>query len=149
MEITLLIKSILGLVVILAILMFLLFFSSKQKKQAQNTEAKKASFTQRNSPNINLEYLSSIIKNKKSTTKELKEALELVLKHHGRVHEKLGMRAHPDFDVYKDILFRICRHPNTNKDIVVKFDRELGRLNPDYKKDINEAVTKGLNSRRV
>ncbi|WP_294967159.1 hypothetical protein [Sulfurimonas sp.] len=149
MEITLLIKSILGLVVILAILIFLLFFSSKQKKQAQKAEANKASFTQRNSPNTSLDYLVSIVKNKKSTTKELKEALDLVLKHHGRVHEKLGMRSHPDFDVYKDLLFRICRHPNTNKDIVVKFDRELGRLNPDYKKDINEAVTKGLNSRRV
>jgi len=59
------------------------------------------------------------------------------------------MRAHPDFDIYMEILFTICRHPNTNKDIVIKFDRELGRLNPEYKKEINEAITKGLNSRRV
>ncbi|WP_415397001.1 hypothetical protein [Sulfurimonas sp. CS5] len=147
MEITLLLKSIMGLVVILAILIFLLFLSSKQKKE--EVAAKKATITDRKSPNINLDYLRSIIKNKKSTTKELKEALELVIKHHGRVHEKLGLRAHPDFDIYMDILFTICRHPNTNKDIVIKFDKELGRLNPDYKKEINDAITKGLNSRRV
>lgn len=147
MEITLLLKSIMGLVVILAILIFLLFLSSKQKKE--DVAAKKATVTDRKDTNINLDHLRSIIKNKKSTTKELKEALELVIKHHGRVHEKLGLRAHPDFDIYMDILFTICRHPNTNKDIVIKFDKELGRLNPDYKKEINDAITKGLNSRRV
>jgi len=65
------------------------------------------------------------------------------------LHEKLGLRTHPDFDTYMDILFTICRHPNTNKDIIIKFDKELSRLNPEYKKEINEAITKGLNSRRV
>ncbi|WP_373001914.1 hypothetical protein [Sulfurimonas sp.] len=149
MEITLLLKSIMGLVIVLALLIFLLFLPSNRKKE--KTESKEATpiVVAQRPPNTDLEYLRSIIKKKKSTTKELQEALELVIKYHGIVHEKLGLRAHPDFDIYMDILFTICRHPNTNKDIVVKFDRELGRLNPDYKKEINEAITKGLNSRRV
>jgi hypothetical protein len=46
-----------------------------------------------------------------------------------------------------DILFAICRHPNTNKDIIINFDKELEHLNPEYKKEINEAIAKGLNSR--
>ena len=65
------------------------------------------------------------------------------------MHKKLGLRAHPDFDIYMDILFTICRHPNANKDLIIKFDRELEELNSEYKKEINDAITKGLNSRRV
>ena len=149
MEITLLLKSIMGLVIVLALLIFLLFLPSNRKKEKIEPKKDASSVATPRPPNTDLEYLRSIIKKKKSTTKELKEALELVIKYHGIVHEKLGMRAHPDFDIYMDILFTICRHPNTNKDIVIKFDRELGRLNPDYKKEINEAITKGLNSRRV
>ncbi len=147
MEITLLLKSIMGLVVVLALLIFFLFLPSGRKKE--KIVAKKNTSTTSNRTNTDLGYLKSIIKNKKSTPKELKEALDLVLKHHGRVHEKLGLRAHPDFDNYMDILFTICRHPNTNKDIIIKFNKELEKLNPEYKKEINEAITKGLNSRRV
>ncbi|NOR58749.1 MAG: hypothetical protein GQ474_09535 [Sulfurimonas sp.] len=149
MEITLLLKSIVGLVIVLALLIFLLFLPSNRKKaKTEPTKDTSSEATQR-PPNTDLDYLRSIIKKKKSTTEELKEALKLVIKHHGIVHEKLGLRVHPDFDIYMDILFTICRHPNTNKDIVIKFDRELARLNPEYKKEINEAITKGLNSRRV
>ena len=88
-----------------------------------------------------------MIKLKKTTSKELKDSLDLVLKHHALIHKKLGARAHPDFDIYRDILFSICRHPNTNKNIIINFDKELTRLNPEYKADINDAITKGLNSR--
>jgi len=146
MEITLLLKSIVGLVVILAILIFVLFLPTKKKKAKKVV---KKSTSSKASLNTNLEHLRSIIKKKRTTTKELKDTLDLILKYHGRLHEKLGLRTHPDFDTYMDILFTICRHPNTNKDIIIKFDKELSRLNPEYKKEINEAITKGLNSRRV
>jgi len=153
MEITLLLKSLMGLVVVLAILVFLLFLPTAKKKEQAKAARKDSTPTPASSEdkpqNTDLEYLRGIIKKKKTTTKELKEALELIIKYHGTVHAKLGLRAHPDFDIYTDILFTICRHPNTNKNIVINFDRELTRLNPDYKKEINEAVTKGLNSRRV
>jgi hypothetical protein len=149
MEITLLLKSIMGLVAVLALLIFFLFLPSGRKKAEAKASSKSGASSKKQSSDISLESLRSIIKKKTTTTKELKEALDLILKHHGKVHEKLGLRAHPDFDTYMDILFTICRHPNTNKDIVINFDKELARLNPEYKKDINEAITKGLNSRRV
>ncbi|WP_373035711.1 hypothetical protein [Sulfurimonas sp.] len=149
MEITLLLKSIMGLVVILALLIFLLFLPSSRKKREVELPSKDETPSQKRPADTDLQSLRAIIKKKKTTTKELEEALDLIIKYHGKVHEKLGQRAHPDFDVYMDILFTICRHPNTNKDIVIKFDRELGQLNPEYKKEINEAITKGLNSRRV
>jgi hypothetical protein len=150
MDIVLLLKSIVGLVSILAILVILLFLTSSKKKSKKTTlSSKKVVTSAKTSLDTDLASLIKVIKNKKTTTKELQNALDLVIKHHGTVHKKLGLRAHPDFDSYMQILFTICRHPNTNKDIVLKFDRELERLNPEYKQEINESITKGLNSRRV
>ncbi|MFT7003374.1 MAG: hypothetical protein ACJAWW_000720 [Sulfurimonas sp.] len=150
MDIVLLLKSIVGLVSILAILIILLFLTSSKKKKKVTVLSPKKVVTSVKTPlNTDLASLIKVIKNKKSTTKELQEALDLVIKYHGTVHKKLGLSAHRDFDTYMDILFTICRHPNTSKDVVLKFDRELERLNPEYKQEINESITKGLNSRRV
>ncbi len=75
--------------------------------------------------------------------------MDLVLKSHGNIHKKLGIRAHPDFDIYMEMLIVVCRHPNTNKNIIIDFDKELLKLNPQYKAEINDAITKGLNSRGI
>ncbi len=145
MDIVLLIKSAMGLIVLLAGLIFLLFYSpsAKAKKLKKNSSKKQTQAK----PDFDLETLRKKIKNKKSSSKELKESLDLVLKYHGTIHKKLGIRTHPDFDMYMDILFTICRHPSTNKDIIIGFDKELAKLNPEYKSNINDAITKGLNSR--
>ena len=152
MNIELIIQSIMGLVALLAVLIFLLFLTSNKKSNKTIIkDIKKEPHVSRTSSKMDTDFdsLMAVIKNKESLTQELREALELLIKYHGTVHTKLGLRAHPDFDPYIDVLFTICRHPNTDKDMILSFDRELGRLNPEYKKDINEAVTRGLNSRRV
>ena len=144
MEITLLIKSVIGLILILSFLLFLLFYAKKAKhKKVKKTIVSPTTIEVNNT----LESLLAIIKNKETSSVELKAALDLVLKYHGHIHKKLGVRSHPDFDIYMDIIFTICRHPNTNKDIIVGFDRSLTKLNPEYMPDINNALTKGLNSR--
>ena len=148
MELTLLIQSGMGLLVLLGLLVFFLVIVPKSKEKKQQTK-KKVIPKQEVKSKTDIESLRSIVKNRKSTTKELKEALDLVLKYHGTIHKKLGLRPHPESHAYMDILFNVCRHPNANKEIIVKFDRELGRLNPDYKKDLNEAMMRGLNSRGV
>jgi len=148
MDITLVIKSIMGLVAILGLLVILLVLPSRKRKKKSLVDTKKVNKTpQKEELKTDLSSLHAIVKNKKTSTKKLKEALDLILKHHGVVHKKLGMRPHPDFDIYMDILFTICRHPNTNKNLIIKFDKELERLNPEYKKEINDSITKGLNSR--
>jgi len=148
MDIALLIKSIAGLVVVLGILIVFFLFSpgSNKKKKVQT---KKKSYTQatKEKPKHELKDLLAVIRNKSSTTEELAEALEAMIKYHGKIHPKLGLRAHPDFDIYSEVILRICRHPNTNKDIIVKFDKELEKLNPEYKREINDSLSKGLNSR--
>ncbi len=158
MEAELIIKSIMGLIALLALLIFLLFLEpGKAKKAKEKLSEIKAVIEEDNSelnggvldkePDLN--SLADIIKNKKSDVPKLAYALDLIKKHHGKVHKKLGIRAHPDFDIYMDILFTLCRHPNANKDLIINFDRELEKLNPEYKQEINEAITKGLNSRGI
>lgn len=147
MEAQLIIKSIMGLVVVLAFLMFFLFYDhsgkSKIKKKIFSTQSDDADSSQK----PDLKSLIHVIKNRKSDADELKKALGLIIKHYGVINKKLGIRPHPDLYIYMDILFAICRHPNTNKDIIINFDKELEHLNPEYKKEINEAIAKGLNSR--
>lgn len=155
MDTELIIKSIMGLIAVLAILVFLLFLEPAKKSQKKSNQqkiedkVKAEEKAKKTIDNTDLKHLRSIIKDKKSSTELLGEALDLVIKYHGRVHTKLGLRSHPDFDAYMDIIFTACRHPNINKDLIIKFDKELTRLNPEYKQDINEALTKGLTSRRV
>lgn len=152
MDAEFIIKSIVGLALILAILIFLLFLDPKKHKHASSKSAKKThAHTEKketvSSEKPKLETLVNIIKNKKTDTQKLSESLSLIIEYYGTINKKLATRAHPDFAIYGDILFNICRHPNTNKDIILTFDKELQKLNPEYKKEINEAITKGLYSR--
>jgi len=133
MDITLFIKLGMALIVILAILMFFFFSSRKKAKQLQE---KKSEEKVEKIPSLN--SLRDIIKNKKTSSSDLKDATELVLKHYAEIK---------DIDLYMDILFVICVHPNTNKNIIVAFDKEILRLNPTYKIEINGTISKGLNSR--
>ena len=145
MEITLLIKSIIGLIVFLAILLYILLIPSKRVKS--KPVKKESPREDDGSMKTDKASLLAVIKNKKTSSQDLSKALDLILKHHGRIHKKLGERSHPEFDYYMDVLFSICRHPNTNKNLILGFDKKLEALNLDYKKDINEAIAKGLNSR--
>lgn len=143
MEITLLLESGLGLVLVLGFLIFLLLATKKKRAKKMANEVGEAK------PIADLESLKAIIEHKKTTSTELQEALDLVLKYYGVIPKKVGVLNHHDFQIYTDILLSICIHPNTNKKIILSFDKELERLNPDYKVEINEAITRGLNSRGV
>jgi tRNA U34 5-carboxymethylaminomethyl modifying enzyme MnmG/GidA len=135
-----------GLTALLAVLIFLLYVPT-EKRVKKAKAAKKSSQEASEKPSYDLEDLRDIVKNKKSTNEELKEALELVIKYHGTMHKKLGMRPHPDSDIYMDILFKAARHPNADKNLIITFNKELEKLNPEYKKEINDALMRGLNSR--
>jgi len=146
MDITLIIKSVMGLSAILGFLVFLLVWPSKKKKKQKYAKVSSKPKDDVLDP-MDLPSLLLVIKNKKTSSEELKKALDFVIRYHGKIHKKLGVRTHPDFDTYMDILFTICRHPNTNKDIIVDFDTQLEKLNPQYVKEINDTIAKGLNSR--
>lgn len=145
MDITLLIKSIAALTGALGILILLYFYIAHSNKPQKNKAVKKPLHVHEAIPD--LKTLLEIIKDKHSTTQELSEAVDLIIKYHGKIPKKRGMRAHPEFETYSELMLRICHHPNTNKDIILKLDRELERLNPEYKIELEDSLTKGLNTR--
>ena len=143
MDIVLLVKSFTGLIGLLAILVFFLMYSPKKviaKKKAKQEQKKRSPFP-------TLDSLVAIVKDQKTTTVELSEAIDNVLKYYGTIHPKLGIRAHPDFNTYGLIMLKICHHPHTDKKIILKFDKELRAKNPEYAHEINDFLTKGLASR--
>ncbi|MEA2100852.1 MAG: hypothetical protein U9P72_12070 [Campylobacterota bacterium] len=142
MEITLVIEVILGLVIILAFLIFLLLYSSK-KKQIKKQKIVKPVKSENSKPS--LEDLKSIVKDTTTTSKELDEALDLVLK----LYANIGLNDSQPFEIYMNILIAICRHPKTNKNIIIDFEKKLVMLNPKYKTEINNAITAGLDSRSI
>lgn len=146
MDINLLIQTIVGLVVLLGILVFFLVMPSKKKTQITKKSHRNNSSTVKKT---DLETLRQIIRNRVSTKAQLKEALEDVIKYHGSIPKRLGSRVNPQFDGYMEMLIMICRHPNTDKNLILNFDKDLARLNPEYKAEINDSIKRGLDSRSV
>jgi hypothetical protein len=147
MEITLLIKLIAGLVAILGFLLFLFFYSKKSKTQKKSLKKKSKKGSSKREEQPKFKDLMAVIRDKNATTQELSDALDALLKYYGKIPAKLGIRTHPEFYAYAEILLRICRHKNINKELIVYFDKELEKRNPDYIREINDALMKGLNSR--
>ncbi len=142
MDIILLIKSAIVLTVILFILIYFLFKKPTKKKK----KSKKINKQKSKKP-IDLKSLSAIIKNPNTDTNTLEETLNKILKYHGNIPAKIGTNNHPNFIMYEDIVFAICRHPNTKSKLITKFTSELEKRNESYKGQINDALTRGLNSR--
>lgn len=148
-EIEILIQSAMGLIAILAILFFILFSSLSTKKKKQKKKIAKKKIEEEKHSQTNINYLRSVIKNKDSSTQQLKIALDAILEHHGSISENGTKKNLADFDIYMEIIFRLCRHPHVNKDLILSFCLELERKNPMYVSDINKIMFKGLTSRVV
>jgi predicted transcriptional regulator len=144
MDIVFILKTLAGLIVILALLVLLFVYPAKKreiKKAAKKKQPKKST------TECNLKDIIVLLKNKQTEQKELEEAIACMVKYHAKIPNKLGIRAHPDFDMYEEIILRLCNHPSTNKDIILKLDRALQKQNPTYTHELNNALSKGLNAR--
>jgi hypothetical protein len=145
MDITLIIQFLLGLISLLAVLMFFLLNPFKKREEVileeKHAEEAKTDTT--------LPALIRIIQNPDTSTDKLAAALEMILKYHSTIHPKIEALPHPDFDSYAEILFHIGRHKNINKKILLEFDTKLKKENPSYKKEIDDALMRGLNSRKA
>lgn len=143
MNLLVLFGLLIGLIVLLLLLLSL--FVMKPKREKKRALQKRE--VQKRGEHKSLQEYLDIIRERSSTTKELADAVDNILKYYGSIHSKLGIRIHPDFKIYALALVQICRHPHTNKDIILKFNRGLEKQNPSYAKEINDAITRGLNSR--
>ena len=135
-----------GLLIVLLLLVITFVFARSGKKAPKKPAVSKPQTAVKKRVR-SFEELKAAIKDKKSSARTMQEALDELLEHYGTIEKKLGIRPHPDFGRYMEILFIICRHRNTNKDIIVDFDRRLAEKNPDYRKEIDDALQRGLSSR--
>jgi hypothetical protein len=143
MNIAFLIKLGIGLVVVLAASLFLFFYLQKEKKKKEITSKCISSSI------LSLKDLSIKIKNETISTKELKSLLDIVLRDYGIISKNSELHPNSNFKIYQEILLSICNHPHTNKNIIINFDKELSKKNPEYKQDISNSITKGLNIRVI
>ena len=141
------IDNILLLIIIFAILLAVLVIfygfkpSKKKPKAAQKSSVK---------PKVQVPTFAELlkqVKTKSTSSAQLAEAAELILKYYGTIKDKHGVMPDSDFQRYGEVIFAICSHPNTTKEIVVSFDRELRKRNPQYDREIEEMLNRGLSAR--
>jgi len=137
---SLLIKSIIGLVIVLSILIFIFLYTSNKKSKNKTVIVDK-----KEAIKLSLVELKRGIKNEKTTLQELNETLDLVLKD----YPYIGTNDEQSLNIYMLILMALCRHPKTSTSIIIKFEKELVKLNPSYETEINKAVIAGLDSRSL
>ena len=145
MDILFLIKSFIVLILLLGIFVFFLLSRPKKKKENTTplTQEKK---NKEKTLFCEFDDFLAVIKNRQSSSTDLQNALNGILKYHGTIPTKLGIRLHPEFYKYSEVMLRLCRHKNTNKDLIIHFYKQLSKMNPSYAKEINDALTKGINS---
>jgi len=146
MDITLLLKSFIILVILLGIALVFFLSHNKKTKKKKTTKENLPKTSQTKEVVLDFDAYMAIIKNRKSDTQALQEAVDNIIKHYGKIPPKLGIRLPDDYYRYEEILLRLCRHKNTNKDVIISFYKRLLKQNPNYTKEINDALTKGLNS---
>jgi len=96
---------------------------------------------------LSFEEIASLFTHSDSSQEELKEAIEQLVKHHGKIHAKLGDLPHPDFKRYLALIINLCKNPKADKDIIIALDQKLRAKNPRYGLDIDEAINKGIAAR--
>jgi len=146
MDIVSLIESLLGLSALLGFLIMFYFYRAHKKAPVKKSVLKEKTQLQRVPT---LEALLKIISEKSSTTNELEETVTHILKNHGKIPIKKGLKADPKFAIYSEIIIRACHHPNITKKIILKLQRELIAQNPTYRLELEDSLSKGLDTRSI
>ncbi len=134
--------------VVLGLLIFLYVYRPAQRRKAaavMQAKNPKRVLHSREIPTFDTLLLQ--IKNRRSEEMELREAAELIIRHYGTIEPKHGVVPNKDFKRYGEAIYAISAHPNTSKEVVVMFDRELSRRNPSYAREIEEMLNRGLSAR--
>jgi hypothetical protein len=96
---------------------------------------------------LSFEEIRVLFAHSQSSKAELKEAIEQLIRYHGKIHAKLGDLVHPDFKRYLELIISLCKNPQADKELIVSLDQKLRIKNPKYGLEIDEAVNKGIEAR--
>ena len=84
--------------------------------------------------------LEAIVLDRSSSKTELHDAVDEIARHYGKLYATT-------FNRYAHIIMALCRHPQTDKDIIIILDKALRKQNPSMRHELDMALQKGLNSR--
>jgi hypothetical protein len=140
MDVTTLILTLTGLLGVLLVLVLIYIFTRGPKEPAK--AAVKTETAPRRAPEglRTLEALEAVIRDRSSSKEELSSAVEAIGSHYGKIHATTLAR-------YSRIIMSLCRHPNTDKTIIIGFDKVLRQQNPGMRQELDLALRKGLDSR--
>ena len=96
---------------------------------------------------LSFEQISQIFVDNESSKEEFLAAIEQLIRHHGKIHAKLGDLPHPDFKRYKELIIKLCKNTQADKDVIIALNQKLRALNMKYAFEIDEAVSKGIEGR--
>ena len=147
MDIELLIKGFVGLVITLVVLIMIFLLPFKIRGKRKQSKQIRIEQKKEKEEQFTFNQIRSIVKNRNSTTKDLEQAIDQLIKYYIKIPPKSGYRSNPEFDKYIEIIFYLVRHENTNKNLVLKIDKALIKNNPEYKAQIDDALNKALTSR--
>ncbi len=148
MSTTTLITILIILLVILIplLLSYLVFPDEEIAKNIPIKSKVKKPIIKRSEP-LSFEEISYIFMHSESSVEDLKDAIEQLIKHHGKIHAKLGDLPHPDYKRYLSLIINLCKNPRADKDIIISLDQKLRAKNPKYALNIDEAINKGISAR--
>ena len=137
--------AILFFFLIILLLSYTFFPEDRAKKSTSNK--KPSTHTIDKTQPYSFEDISNVFGNNNSTKDDFLEAIEQLIRHHGKIHAKMGDIAHPDFKRYEALIITLCRNSNVDKDAIFILEKKLQALNVRYSHHIDEAVRKGLAAR--
>ncbi len=147
MEIGFLVKTGAALMISLFLLiLFVLVPKNSKKKPKQKKEKKEEQKIEISYDDFSFDDLRALVRNRKISNEDLSKVVDAILKNYSHIPNKMGIRKHPDFDKYVDFIVHLVRHPNTSKELILKVDKELRRINPSYEKELNDALSMALKS---
>ena len=145
---TLIMILILLLVVLIPLLLsYIIYPDEKVSKHIPKLKKKVKEVGVDRSKPLSFDAILTIFSSKKSSKQELKDGIEQLIKHHGKIHAKLGDLPHPDFKRYREAIMAVCSNPKADKDVILAIDQKLRIKNPKYGLNIDEAVDKGIAKR--
>jgi hypothetical protein len=142
--------TILAILLLLLIPLLLSYKFYPVEKLEQEAVIKKKKTQQREidkTQPLSFEDITHIFGSSSSSKEDFIEAIEQLIRHHGKIQAKLGDLAHPDFKRYQKAIITLCKNRKSDKDVIVALNQKLRALNTKYGYEIDEAVSKGIEGR--
>jgi hypothetical protein len=130
---------VLGALLVLLLLLVVIYLLNRPGPAPQRRSSGKAAQPKKGGLPA-FDALEAVILDPKSPKAELSRAVDTIRRHHGTIRAE-------SLERYIHLVIALCRHPQTDKSLVIALDRGLQEQNPNFSQELEAALRKGLNAR--